>query len=106
MLALAAVLLMVGCSAQPTPAPMAVGAGTSPESALVGQLYAAALRYYGTAAEVTPTKEALGALDSGSVTVLPGHGGPSSRSTALAAPAGQLSARSRPTNVLGCGWLR
>jgi glycine betaine/choline ABC-type transport system substrate-binding protein len=73
--ALAVVLLIAGCGAHPPSAPMAVGAGTTPESALVGQLYAAALRYYGTAAEVTPTKEALGALDSGSVTVLPGFTG-------------------------------
>lgn len=74
-LALAVVLLIAGCSSHLPPAPMAVGAGTTPEYMLIGHLYAAALRYYGTAAEVTPTKEALGALDSGSVTVLPGFTG-------------------------------
>lgn len=71
----ATALSVAGCGSHPGPAPMAVGAGVTPESALIGQLYAAGLRYYGTAAEVSDTKESLGALDSGAVTVLPGFTG-------------------------------
>lgn len=69
------VLVIAGCGGQPPPAPMMVGVGSGSESALVGQLYAAALRYYGTHAEVTSVSGALDALDSGEVTVLPGFTG-------------------------------
>lgn len=75
--ALVALLALVsaGCAAGPAPAPLAVGAGPTPESVLLGHLYAAALRYYGTAAAVTDTDGTLGVLDSGSVTVQPGFTG-------------------------------
>ncbi len=68
-------LVSAGCGGRSGPAALAVGAGPTPESTLLGQLYAAALRYYGTPAEVTATDGALGVLDSGSVTVLPGFTG-------------------------------
>ncbi|OMC33580.1 hypothetical protein A5740_12020 [Mycobacterium sp. GA-1841] len=68
-------LVAAGCGDRSAPAPMAVGAGPTPESALLGQLYAAALRYYGTPAEVTESNGGLGVLDSGSVTVQPGFTG-------------------------------
>ncbi|WP_066898765.1 glycine betaine ABC transporter substrate-binding protein [Mycolicibacterium houstonense] len=68
-------LVSAGCAAGPAPAPLAVGAGPTPESVLLGHLYAAALRYYGTAAAVTDTDGTLGVLDSGSVTVQPGFTG-------------------------------
>ncbi|MEV0674077.1 glycine betaine ABC transporter substrate-binding protein [Mycobacterium sp. NPDC050441] len=64
-----------GCAANSAPAALAVGAGPAPESALLGHLYAAALRYYGTPAAVTETDGAPGVLDSGSVTVQPGFTG-------------------------------
>lgn len=68
-------LVIAGCGGHRPVQPMMVGSGSGPESALVGQLYAAALRYYGTPAEVTAVKGALDALDSGEVTVLPGFTG-------------------------------
>ncbi|WP_026356727.1 glycine betaine ABC transporter substrate-binding protein [Mycobacterium sp. 141] len=86
-LALAVVLVVAGCSARPAPAPIGVGTGATPESTLVGQLYAAALRYYGSPAEVTPAENALSALDSGSVTVLPGFTGQLLETFAPGAPA-------------------
>jgi glycine betaine/choline ABC-type transport system substrate-binding protein len=66
--------VLAGCAAD-APAPLAVGAGPAPESELLGHLYAAALRYYGTPAAVTETDGVPGVLDSGSVTVQPGFTG-------------------------------
>ncbi|MBP2450771.1 glycine betaine ABC transporter substrate-binding protein [Mycolicibacterium lutetiense] len=67
--------VLAGCAADTAPAPLAVGAGPAPESELLGHLYAAALRYYGTPAAVTETDGVPGVLDSGSVTVQPGFTG-------------------------------
>lgn len=69
------VAVLGGCASNSAPAALAVGAGPAPESALLGHLYAAALRYYGTPAVVTETDGSLGVLDSGSVTVQPGFTG-------------------------------
>lgn len=68
-------LASAGCGGHSAPAALAVGSGPAPESALLGHLYAAALRYYGTPAVVTETDGTLGVLDSGSVTVQPGFTG-------------------------------
>ncbi|WP_166905820.1 glycine betaine ABC transporter substrate-binding protein [Mycobacterium sp. DL440] len=68
-------LVAAGCGGRSTPAALAVGAGPAPESALLGHLYAAALRYYGTPAAVTETDGVPSVLDSGSVTVQPGFTG-------------------------------
>lgn len=68
-------LVSAGCGGHSAPAVLAVGAGQGPESALLGHLYAAALRYYGTPAAVTETDGVPSVLDSGSVTVLPGFTG-------------------------------
>lgn len=65
-------LLIAGCGGHP---PTAMAVGAEPESSLIGHLYAAALRYYGTPARVVDTDEAMGALDSGTVTVMPGFTG-------------------------------
>lgn len=54
---------------------MAVGAGPSPDSELLANLYAAALRSYGTPAHVEVTPDPLAGLDSGSITVVPGFTG-------------------------------
>ncbi|MCI4674937.1 hypothetical protein K9U37_08505 [Mycolicibacterium litorale] len=70
-------LLLVACGT-PAPAPgpsMAVGTTADPETTLLAQLYAAALRSYGTAAHVETLPEPLAALDSGSVSVVPGFTG-------------------------------
>ena len=68
-------LVSAGCGGRSAPAALAVGAGQAPESALLGHLYAAALRYYGTPAVVTETDGVPSVLDSGSVTVQPGFTG-------------------------------
>lgn len=54
---------------------MVVGAGSDPESALLANLYAAALRFSGTAAHVEAMPDPLGGLDSGQVSVVPGFTG-------------------------------
>ncbi|MCW1824723.1 hypothetical protein A5731_28370 [Mycolicibacterium conceptionense] len=68
-------LVSAGCGGRSGPPALAVGAGPAPESVLLGHLYAAALRYYGTPAVVTETDGVPGVLDSGSVTVQPGFTG-------------------------------
>lgn len=68
-------LILAGCGA-PAPAPsIAVGAAPGPESALVAQLYAAALRFYGNPAHVQSVPDPLRALDSGDITVAPASTG-------------------------------
>lgn len=54
---------------------MAVGADSDPESVLLANLYAAALRYYGTPAHVDQLADPLFGLDSGKVAVVPGFTG-------------------------------
>lgn len=71
-----AVAGVTACGAQtPSPASLAVGAGPSPDSELLANLYAAALRSYGTPAHVEVTPDPLAGLDSGSLTVVPGFTG-------------------------------
>lgn len=71
-----AVAALTACGAQSSsPASMAVGAGPSPDSELLANLYAAALRSYGTPAHVEVTPDPLAGLDSGSLTVVPGFTG-------------------------------
>lgn len=74
LIALAA-LLAAACGA-PTGAPsMAVGATADSQSALLAHIYAAGLRYYGTAARVEISGDALSALDAGKVSIAPGFTG-------------------------------
>ncbi len=70
-LALIAVVL-AGCGGATAPPSIGVGSGTDPESALVAHLYAAALRFYGSAAHVEPKPDPLAELDSGDIGVVPG----------------------------------
>lgn len=65
-------LLLAGCGGNSTPASIGVGASLQPESVLLAQLYAAALRYHGSAAHVESGKDPLGALDDADVEVVPG----------------------------------
>lgn len=68
-------LLLVACGT-PAPGPsMAVGTTADPEATLLAQLYAAALRSYGTGAYVETVPDPLAALDSGAVSVVPGFTG-------------------------------
>ncbi|MGW0159007.1 glycine betaine ABC transporter substrate-binding protein [Mycobacterium sp. NPDC003323] len=69
-------LLITGCGGTTAPPPsVAVGARADAESALLAHLYAAALRYYGSAAHVKDVPDPLGALDSGDVDVVPAFTG-------------------------------
>lgn len=70
------VLVAAGCGQRPDDgAVLGVGAQPDPESVLLAHLYAAALRYYGTPAEVVELTDPLAGLDSGEVTVVPGYTG-------------------------------
>ena len=54
-------LLLAGCGGQPRPpSSLSVGASSDPESALLANLYAAALRYYGTPAHVEVSARPVG----------------------------------------------
>lgn len=67
--------LTVACSS-PGPGPsLTVGAGEDPQNTLLANIYAAGLRYYGTAARVETAEDPLAALDAGTVTVAAGFTG-------------------------------
>lgn len=65
-------LLIVGCGGTDAPPSVAVGAGPDAESELLAQLYAAAIRYYGSPAHVERGDDPVTDLDSGDVQVVPG----------------------------------
>jgi glycine betaine/choline ABC-type transport system substrate-binding protein len=69
------VLLVAGCGDQAGAPSVAVGAGDDPESMLLAQVYAAALRYYGSSAHVESRPDPVADLDTGDVTVVPGFTG-------------------------------
>jgi glycine betaine/choline ABC-type transport system substrate-binding protein len=68
-------LVVVACGSPPPGPSLAVGATADPEMTLLANLYAAALRSYGTAAHVEIVDHPLAALDSGNVSVVPGFTG-------------------------------
>jgi glycine betaine/choline ABC-type transport system substrate-binding protein len=68
-------LLVAGCGGQAGAPSVAVGAGDDPESALLAQVYAAALRYYGSPAHVETSHDPVADLDTGDLTVVPGFTG-------------------------------
>ncbi len=75
-LIVAAVLALAGCGdRQPGPRELVVGAGPGPESVLLAELYAAALRYYGTGARVESVPDPLTRLDTGEFAVVPSFTG-------------------------------
>lgn len=75
LLLLVGAVLLIGCSA-PAPAPsLTVGATADAQSTLLANVYAAGLRYYGTAAVVESSDDPVAALDNGSVSVVPGFTG-------------------------------
>ena len=60
----------------PRPGPsLAVGTTADPETTLLANIYAAGLRYYGTAARVETFPDPLAALDAATVSVVPGFTG-------------------------------
>ena len=75
LLLLVVAMLVAGCSS-PTPAPsLVVGATADAETTLLANIYAAGLRYYGTAAVVEISDDPVAGLDTGSVSVVPGFTG-------------------------------
>lgn len=68
-------LLVAGCGVHPSGESIAVGAGPDAESGVLAQLYAAALRYYGTAAHVESSVDPIADLDDADVEVAPGFTG-------------------------------
>jgi glycine betaine/proline transport system substrate-binding protein len=72
---MAAVLMLVGCGARHAEPELLVGAAPEPESVLLAQVYAGALRFHGTAARVESAPDPLSGLDTGALTVVPGFTG-------------------------------
>ena len=68
-------LLIAGCGGTSGGESIAVGARDDAESTLLANLYASALRSYGTAAHVESVPDPLAGLDSGAIGVVPGFTG-------------------------------
>ena len=75
LLILVAAVAVVGCGSPTPPPTLRVGATTDTQTTLLANIYAAGLRYYGTAADVETVDDPMAALDSGSVSVVPGTTG-------------------------------
>jgi glycine betaine/choline ABC-type transport system substrate-binding protein len=74
--ALFAVTLIAGCGGAPPPPPsLAVGAGPDAASTLLANVYAAALRSYGSPAHVEKRPDPVAGLDTGDVEAAPGFTG-------------------------------
>lgn len=67
--------LIAGCTSPGSGPSMAIGATLDTETTLLAHIYAAGLRYYGTAARVEATDDVLAALDTGKAGVAPGFTG-------------------------------
>ncbi|MGI9123453.1 MAG: glycine betaine ABC transporter substrate-binding protein [Mycobacterium sp.] len=75
-LLLAAVaVLAVACGSPAAGPSMAIGASPDPVNTLLAHIYAAGLRYYGTAARVEVSDDPLAALDAGKVSAAAGFTG-------------------------------
>ncbi len=72
---LLAALLVAACGGPPPAPSIAVGAGRDAESTLLANVYAAALRSYGSPARVEQRADPLADLDTGAVEVVPGFTG-------------------------------
>jgi glycine betaine/choline ABC-type transport system substrate-binding protein len=68
-------ITMSGCAAHSETPSVAVGSAADPESMLVANIYAAALRFYGSPAHVQQGSNPLADLDAGDVRVVPGFTG-------------------------------
>ncbi len=68
-------LLVAGCTTPTAAPPMTVSATPDPETTLLAHIYAAGLRYYGTAARVEAAADVMIALDTGNAGVAPGFTG-------------------------------
>lgn len=74
-LVLAATLALAGCGDRHTTRELVVGSGPEVDSVLLAQLYAGALRFYGTPALVESAPDPLTKLDTGEFAVVPGFTG-------------------------------
>jgi glycine betaine/choline ABC-type transport system substrate-binding protein len=63
---------LAGCGDAHTPRALVLGAGTDPDSTVLAELYAAALRYYGSRALVEHSPHPFAQLDTAQVNVVPG----------------------------------
>ncbi|HYZ67469.1 MAG TPA: glycine betaine ABC transporter substrate-binding protein [Mycobacterium sp.] len=70
-----AALIVVGCGGHAGPPSISVGSTSDPESKLLAHLYAAALRFYGSPADVRAVPDPVTELDSEEVRVVPGFTG-------------------------------
>jgi glycine betaine/choline ABC-type transport system substrate-binding protein len=68
-------MVTVGCGGDAGLPSIAVGSTSDPESKLVAHLYSAALRFYGSPADVQSLQDPVTGLDSGEVRVAPGFTG-------------------------------
>ncbi len=66
---------VAACAGQQRPQPIPVATTAGPEAELVAHLYASALGFYGSAAQVRVVDDPLAGLDSGDATVVPGWTG-------------------------------
>jgi osmoprotectant transport system substrate-binding protein len=64
-------LVIAGCGGSPDAPFVAIGSRPDAESVLLAQLYAAALRYYGTVTHVESMPDPMAGLDAGDVGVVP-----------------------------------
>jgi glycine betaine/choline ABC-type transport system substrate-binding protein len=67
----AATLALAGCGGKHPPRELVVGSSPDPESVLLAQIYAGALRSYGAAARVESAPDPLAKLDTGGYDVVP-----------------------------------
>jgi osmoprotectant transport system substrate-binding protein len=65
-------LLIAGCGGNSSPPSIGVGAGPDSESRVLAHVYAAALRYHGSAAHVELSTDPMADLDEADVEVVPG----------------------------------
>ncbi|ORW63729.1 hypothetical protein AWC24_02030 [Mycolicibacter senuensis] len=74
-LVLTTALLIAGCGDRPGPAPLGVATAPDPQSQVLAQLYASALRGAGAAVRIDVVADPVAALDSGQLTLVPGFTG-------------------------------
>jgi glycine betaine/choline ABC-type transport system substrate-binding protein len=68
-------VLVAGCAGPGQGPSLTVGASADPQNTLLANIYAAGLRYYGTAADVAVSADPLADLDAGKVSVAAGFTG-------------------------------
>jgi len=75
LLTLVVAVAVVACGSPAPPPTLRVGATTDTQTTLLANIYAAGLRFYGTAVDVETSDDPMAALDSASVSVVPGTTG-------------------------------